>query len=84
MAFIGVAGRAWWPITLIAVAQARSPRLRGRATGIALGWLIGHAADRDIRTISIAVLDDVSYGTGVWAGSLRARTVRALLPSMWR
>ncbi len=84
VAFTGVAGRAWWPITLIAVAQARSPRLRARARGIALGWLIRNAAHRDLGAIAIAVLDDLSYGIGVWYGSLRARTARALVPTMWR
>ena len=34
-----------------------------------------------IQYIALRLLDDVAYGAGVWAGSVRDRSVMALLPS---
>lgn len=38
-----------------------------------------------VRWVLASMADDVAYGLGVWAGSVRARTVGPLLPSLrWR
>jgi mycofactocin glycosyltransferase len=74
--------RAWAPAF---VAGLCVPRIRRSA---ALALLIPAVHDwwttkPDLDPVRYALLhmaDDVSYGTGVWAGSLRARTMRPLLP----
>ena len=37
-----------------------------------------------VRFATLSIADDVSYGAGVWAGALRARTVRPLRPRINR
>jgi hypothetical protein len=34
------------------------------------------------RCAAVSLLDDAAYGAGLWAGCLRARSVRALLPTV--
>lgn len=76
--------RPWWPFALaLAVVHRRSrpallaaavlpPILDRRIGGDPSGWP---------RYAALRLLDDVAYGTGVWAGCLRARSWRALIPS---
>jgi mycofactocin system glycosyltransferase len=41
--------------------------------------------DLDVGTWTVAsIADDVAYGTGVWVGCLRARSIRPLLPTVRR
>jgi hypothetical protein len=37
-----------------------------------------------VRFVGLALLDDMSYGAGVWLGCLREPSLRALLPSFTR
>ena len=37
-----------------------------------------------VRFVGLGLLDDMSYGAGVWLGCLRERSLRALLPSFTR
>lgn len=38
-----------------------------------------------VRFVAGSLADDVAYGAGVWAGAVRARTIRPLLPAVaWR
>ncbi|MFM7062664.1 MAG: mycofactocin biosynthesis glycosyltransferase MftF [Actinomycetes bacterium] len=78
--------RAWWPLALLAGAVSR------RARRIALFAVVVTAADAAAahggdavaaaRCSALALLDDAAYGAGLWAGCVRARSFRALLPSV--
>lgn len=77
-------GRAWWPIALVAALVSR------RARRVALLALVGPAlldwAERrpqvdPVRYVGLRILDDTSYGWGVWQGALRERSADALLPA---
>jgi mycofactocin system glycosyltransferase len=76
--------RDWWPLSLLAFAAGfrrqvgflvaaawidRIARTPGRPEARAWDWLLG-------------VVDDLAYGTGVWVGALRQRSIRCLLPSL--
>jgi hypothetical protein len=74
--------RAWAPAFVLGLAV---PRTR-RAAALALlapavhEWWATNAELDPVRYAMLHVVDDVAYGTGVWAGSLTARTIRPLLP----
>ncbi len=75
--------RHYWP--LVALSAVRSGRVRRAALTAAvvegvLDWReTGPGLDLP-RYVVARRLDDLAYGAGVWAGALRARSVRALLP----
>ena len=76
--------RPWWPLAVVAAAVA--PRARpALAAAVIIPPLLEWRSERPpvgcIQYIALRLLDDVAYGAGVWAGSVRARSVRALLPS---
>jgi mycofactocin system glycosyltransferase len=73
--------RHWWPVG--AVAMLLSRRLRWIIGGMAVvDAVIEHRrlrADLDLpRFAVLRRLDDIAYGAGVWWGSLRRRSLRAL------
>jgi hypothetical protein len=74
--------RAWAPVFVFGLLLPRTRRAAALALvipGLQQWWKTG--ADLDpIRFALFSVGDDVAYGTGVWAGSLQARTIRPLLP----
>jgi hypothetical protein len=77
--------RVWWPIT--AVAALVSPRIRRAAitAAIALPLLDMRKERIDVRPaeyVALRVLDDLSYGAGVWLGAIENRTLAPLLPSI--
>ncbi len=74
--------RPWWPLTAIAVVLPVSRRAAVRS-------LVAYAVDRAVASpsrawwvVPLTLVDDVSYGAGVWWGSIRARSARALLPDV--
>ncbi|MFM7068515.1 MAG: mycofactocin biosynthesis glycosyltransferase MftF [Actinomycetes bacterium] len=78
--------RAWWPVALMAAVVSKRGR---RVVAGALLWNLGAAlAERSgepVRAVpfaALSVIDDVAYGAGVWAGCIRRRSLRALLPSV--
>jgi hypothetical protein len=74
--------RAWWPIFF--VASLVSIRLGAMLTFSALVppivGLLRYKPGHPIRYLVMRILEDVAYGTGVWVGALRARSLRCLLP----
>lgn len=84
--------RAWWPVTMVAALRSRRARWVA-AAGIAVSVLdarrdaqrsrepVGPGA---VATGVLAVVDDLAYGAGLWQGCWRARSSRALLPSISR
>lgn len=78
-------GRVWWPLAVCAGLAAR--RLRAPlAAAVLAGPLLEYAAGRrpadPLRTIALRVLDQAAYGTGVWRGMARDRSIAALLPDL--
>lgn len=76
--------RAWSPAFVLGLL---SPRTR-RAAALALvvpavsDWVADAGGLDPVRYAALHVADDVAYGTGVWLGCLRARTVRPLVPKI--
>lgn len=77
--------RPWWPTTLLVLALVPSKVVRGALVGIVIGsaiqdWL-DEAPPMGLGSFLVARLaDDLAYGTGVWVGSVRARTTGPLRP----
>jgi hypothetical protein len=67
------ATRVWWPVSLLAALCSRRAR-----------WVVAVAAAMRVGSARtpIVLIDDVAYGTGVWAGALRERTVAPLVPQV--
>jgi mycofactocin system glycosyltransferase len=74
--------RAWAPAFVLGLLVPRTRRAAALALCIpAIHEWWATSPDLDpVRFTVLHVVDDVAYGTGVWAGSLQARTVRSLLP----
>jgi mycofactocin glycosyltransferase len=76
--------RSWWPIgALLAVASRRARRVVLLAVIVPI--VLDRRADRPdldpVRYAALHLLDDLSYGAGVWAGAWHRRSPAALLPS---
>ena len=77
--------RHWWPLTAASCLVSRRAR---RATLLAAltDGLLEHrrcAPQVDpIRFLLARRLDDLAYGAGLWAGAIRGRSVRCLLPEI--
>ena len=76
--------RHHWPIALAAALTSRRARRGVLAVG-ALdavdGWWPVRREVGLLRFAAARRLDDLAYGAGLWAGALRARDPRALLPA---
>jgi mycofactocin glycosyltransferase len=80
--------RDWWP--LLAIAAAISRRGRRLAAGVAVGPPALEMARGALSGVPLGpagwlvlrLLDDVSYGAGVWAGAVRCHRAGALLPDL--
>ena len=74
-------GRAWWPVALLA-AMVR-PRLRpvvALTIGLPplLDWVNGARPTDPVRSVALRIVDDITYGVGVWEGVIRHRDATAL------
>jgi len=75
--------RTWWPITLAAaVVSRRARRLALLAIGVSAADALRTRRDGPdpIRFAALTVLDDLSYGAGVWVGCAQERSFGALRP----
>lgn len=78
-----------YALPLLAIAALRG-RHHVAAASLMVGpalveWARRRAALDPVRFVLGRLADDVCYGAGVWAGSLRHRTVRTLVPQVrWR
>ena len=74
--------RAWWP--LFFVASLVSLRLGVMLTFSAfvppIVGLLRKKPGYPIRYLVMRILENLAYGAGVWAGAIRARSLRCLLP----
>jgi mycofactocin system glycosyltransferase len=78
--------RVWWPLALAAAVLSRRARwllVVAAASAVAEARTRADRVDVDpVRFAVLALADDVAYGCGVWAGCLRARSLRALMPRL--
>jgi hypothetical protein len=77
--------RHHWPLALLAALLSRRARRVVLATALvdaALAWWPHRAAVGLLRFAVGRRLEDLAYGAGLWAGALRARDPRALLPAV--
>ncbi|GAA5044067.1 mycofactocin biosynthesis glycosyltransferase MftF [Nocardia callitridis] len=79
--------RHYWPVTLIAMLASRRVR-RIALTMAAADGLADWFTHRDsggldpVRYVAYKRLDDIAYGTGLWLGAFRARSLASLKPTM--
>ncbi|MGY1754112.1 mycofactocin biosynthesis glycosyltransferase MftF [Blastococcus sp. SYSU D01042] len=72
----------WPPAVVAALLSRRARRVLGAvalADGV-LAWWPHRGRVGPVRHLAGRRLDDLAYGTGLWAGAVRARSARALLP----
>ncbi len=78
------ATRHHWPVSLAVALVSRRARRRllvlAAAEGL-LAWLPHRHRTGPVRSLAARRLDDLAYGAGLWAGAVRARSARALLPT---
>jgi hypothetical protein len=79
--------RAWSPALVLGLALRRTRAVS--ALALLVPALRDWAADRQgldpVRAVAVHVADDVAYGTGVWVGCARERTLVPLIPRVsWR
>jgi mycofactocin system glycosyltransferase len=74
--------RAWSPALLAGLCwrKTRPAAALALLAPAAGDWLAAPRALDPVRYAALHVADDVAYGSGVWLGCLRARTVAPLLP----
>ena len=75
--------RHYWPLALAAATRSSRAR-RALAVAVVGDALLDYRRKRpDLDPVRFAAarrLDDLAYGTGLWAGAVRARSPRALVP----
>lgn len=76
--------RAWWPWLVIAGSMRPSRRIARRWAALSLVERVLDQRTLDPRELALGMLDDVSYGAGVWFGAFRARTVAPIAPAISR
>ncbi|MFF6995245.1 mycofactocin biosynthesis glycosyltransferase MftF [Streptomyces sp. NPDC008313] len=76
--------RSWWPVAVPALAAGRRGRwLLAAAYGQhALEWHRRRPPVDPLRWTALRALDDLCYGSGVWWGAVRHRTLAPLLPDL--
>jgi mycofactocin system glycosyltransferase len=79
--------RTWSPALLLGLSSRRTRRAAALILVVPAirDWLTDRDALDPLRYVALHVADDAAYGSGVWFGSVRARTFVPLLPRVsWR
>ncbi|MBF6355628.1 mycofactocin biosynthesis glycosyltransferase MftF [Nocardia higoensis] len=81
--------RHYWPVTVLATLLSRRVRRIAVTMAVADGladWFTHREAGGldPVRYLAYKRLDDVAYGTGLWVGAFRARSLAALRPTLAR
>jgi hypothetical protein len=84
---LGSLTRAWSPALVLGLAFRRTRA--AAALALLVPALADWVADRQnldpVRAMAVHVADDVAYGTGIWVGCARERTLAPLIPRIsWR
>ncbi|WP_067134930.1 mycofactocin biosynthesis glycosyltransferase MftF [Microtetraspora malaysiensis] len=77
--------RHWWPLSLAGCLVSRRVRRAVLVAALADG-IVEYRKTRPrldpVRFVVARRLDDLAYGAGVWAGAVRGRSARSLLPDV--
>ena len=79
------AARTWFPATIVGAIFSRRCRLLLAAGIVGQGWREHRRRRPALRLpvfLALRAGDDAAYGIGVWIGSVRTRTIGALLPKI--
>ena len=79
--------RHWWPLATFGAMLSTRIRRAVVLSAVLDSVIEYRRTSPDMDPLSFAVarrLDDLAYGTGVWAGAARGHSVRALLPDFQR
>lgn len=77
--------RTWWPLMALASPFSRRVRWIWMLAAVAPGlwrWKSRRSTLDPLRYLAARVGDDLSYGSGVWAGVMRTRRLGALRPAL--
>jgi hypothetical protein len=77
----GAITRVWWPIVLVLALfskRARTVLAMASLLPAAVEWSRDRKSLDPVRFTALRILDDASYGTGVWRGAFRHRQTRPL------
>lgn len=80
---VSALARPWWPILGLGLLW---PPTRRRSATVVAAAVARHLVGRDdaspspIVDVTLATLDDLAYGAGVWVGAARTGTIAPLLP----
>jgi len=77
--------RTWWPIALTLAIFSRRARRVVLVAAVAPAmyeWWSQQPAIDPLRYLALRLIDDVSYGLGVWEGAVAARSAEALMPDL--
>ncbi|MBM6400075.1 mycofactocin biosynthesis glycosyltransferase MftF [Phycicoccus sonneratiae] len=81
----GLLVRHHWPVTAALAPFSRRARRAALVAAVVDGVLDHHRVRPDLdlpRYVALRRAEDLAYGAGLWWGCLRARSARALLPSL--
>lgn len=77
--------RAWWPLAIVAAVVSRRAR-RAVLTAVVLpplvDWLRRRAPMDPVTYLGLRILDDTSYGYGLWQGVMAERVAEPLIPDL--
>lgn len=79
--------RPLWPLTALALALLPWRRLKLALLAAVLApatidWIRNRPDISPLPYVALRLADDVAYGTGVWVGAIRARTIEPLVPEV--
>lgn len=77
--------RDWWPIALVGSMLSRRVRRAVISAAVIDAMLEFRRTNSGLDLARFAAarrLDDLAYGTGVWLGAMRAKSIRCLLPDI--
>jgi len=77
--------RTWWPIALLLAIFSRRARRVVLVCALAPAmheWWSQRPPIDPLRYLALRLIDDVSYGLGVWEGAVAARSAEALMPDL--
>jgi hypothetical protein len=74
--------RAWWPLFFLAsfVSLRLGVMITFSAFVPPIIGLVRKKPSHPVRYLVMRILEDLAYGTGVWVGAVRTRSLRCLLP----